>query len=93
MQLKTSVGALHSRAARIRMEFADLARAAGMPSSTLYRWKTGSSPNLSSLQRAYEALEAEERALLAHLLALYPEAAAPAPLPTGRGADARREAA
>jgi len=74
MQLETRIDTLAARARRIGLSLNDLADKAGMAASTLHRLNAGkqTNPNLSTLQRANDALVHEEISLRDYLNALHP---------------------
>lgn len=62
------------RAKRAYISLSALARDAGIDPSTLSRWSTsGRDVHHGKLRAAQAALQQRERALLRHLLTLYPE--------------------
>ncbi|MFO0448863.1 MAG: helix-turn-helix domain-containing protein [Rhabdaerophilum sp.] len=73
MQIETSINAIEARAKRIGLSLTELARLAGIAASTLLRHKSTHNPQLSTLEKINVALVAEERRVLAHLIALHPD--------------------
>ena len=78
MQIETSVSAIETRAKRIGLSLTELARLAGIAASTLLRHKNMHSPQLATLEKINAALVAEERRVLAQLMALHPDFSLPA---------------
>lgn len=73
MQSAPSIYAIKQRAERINLSLARLAERSGMPTSTLTRpLRTGGNTTVRTLERANEALVAEELELRDHLLRLHP---------------------
>jgi len=91
MQIETSVYAIEARAKRIGLTLTSLAALASIAASTLIRHKGEASARLDTLEKINAALVAEERRLLAYLLALHPDLDPGAPsrpeaLPVSRSA-------
>lgn len=87
MQLETSIYAIKQRAGRINLPLARLAERAGMPTSTLTRpLREGGNPTLKTLERANEALVAEELKLRDYLLRQHPLATTPVAEPAREAA-------
>jgi len=77
MQIETSINAIEARAKRIGLSLTELARLAGIAASTLLRHKSTHNPQLSTLEKINVALVAEERRVLAHLIAPHPDLSSP----------------
>lgn len=76
MQHSVAVGEIENRARFLNLHLKGLARRAGLHPSTAYRGtKPGAEMRLSTFGRLTDALEAEEKRLLAHLVACHPQAA------------------
>jgi predicted transcriptional regulator len=95
MQIETSLDAIEARARRIGLSMTELARCAGIAASTLFRDRGSVDKKLSTLGKINAALVAEERRVLAHLLALHPEFSSadgsslpPMPAPAGAASGA-----
>lgn len=64
---------LRARAARIRFPVTEIAASAGLHIDTVHQClNEGADSRASTIVKVDRALEAEERALLAHLVGLYP---------------------
>ena len=79
---------LADRADRIRLPVTELAARAGLNLHTVHKLFNGAAdPRVSTVEAVETALVAEERALLAHLLRLHPQAASAASRPEASPAE------
>ncbi|MGL5447535.1 MAG: helix-turn-helix domain-containing protein [Rhabdaerophilum sp.] len=72
MQIETRIDAIEARARRVGLSMTELAKRAQIAPSTIFRDKGNVENKLSTLKKINDALIAEERRVLAHLLALHP---------------------